>query len=504
MRFLAYIFFLVTTYAHVIPHKRHSSRDKFLKLSFKKTHKGNTTDKILFKRGTSEFELINQSTFYSVDLDIGTPIQSVTVLLDTGSSDLWITGYDNPYCSSNGGTTSSIDCSIYGTFNKRLSSTFHDNETSFSITYADETFAKGTWGQDVLSIGGVDISGVSFAVADNTDSQVGVLGIGFEALETTAGATGNFDDPYTYPNLPVVLKNNGVIETVAYCLYLDSADASEGSILFGGVDKNKYSDDLYTIPIINIYENYPKPISITVTLQGLGISSSVNDETITASQIPVLLDSGTTLTYFPSSYVALIAEALGATYVSSGFYELDCPSADDDREFVFDFGGFHITAPLSSFIIKPDSPQDICLLGVVAQSGSSGILGDLFLTHAYVVYDLENYEVSIAQASYNTDEEDIKAIGSTVPNAVKASGYTNTWSGGSSYVSGGNIFTLSDTIKASSTTAAPSSTTKVPSVNTVSTLLGTPEQSSETFSTTTDCTTGDILGDLLCFFSRFS
>jgi len=508
MKLVTYAYLLSTVSAVVVPSKRDLSRGKVLKLPFRKTHNDSssvvTSDgRVLVKRESSnEFAITNQKTFYSVDLSIGTPSQDVTVLLDTGSSDLWVTGYNNPYCISTSKITSplnesesksssgTIDCAKYGTFNKGESSTFHDNETSFSITYGDQSFARGSWGQDVLSLDGVDISGLSFAVADNTDSNVGVLGIGFEALETTTGTSGSVADSHTYPNLSVVLKSSGTIDTVAYSLYLDDASAMEGSVLFGGIDSSKYTGTLYTVPIINIYEGFSKPIALDITLQGLGVSSSNGKETITTSSIPVLLDSGTTLTYFPTSYVSLVADTIGASYVSSGLYGMTCPSDDDDRQLVFDFGGFHIEAPLSSFLITSSSGSNVCFLGMVAQDSLPAILGDLFLTHAYVVYDLDNYEISMAQASYTDAEEDIEAILSSVPGAVNAPGYSNTWDGNQVYTSGGNIFTL-DNDNVSPTTTTTSAPTSSPTVTTSSFIAST--------SATAQCNDGDFFDNILCF-----
>ena len=345
-----------------------------------------------------------------------------------------------------------VNCSEFGTFNKSLSSTYHDNGTCFAITYADHTFADGNWGQDVLYLDGVDVSGVSFAVANDTDSTVGVLGIGLEGLETADSLTNSH--PHTYANLPAILKIDGAIDTAAYSLYLDDADAPSGSVLFGGIDRSKYEGTLYTVPMVNIYKDDGKhPVEFDITLQGFGISSSLEKRTITTSQIPVLLDSGTTLTYFPVEYVSMIADAIGALDIGSGLYISDCPSPDDDREFVFDFGGFHIKAPLKSFLIDLEEEQGTCLLGIIGKDRLPAILGDLFLTHAYVVYNLDNYEMSLAQASYTAGGEEIAAIVSGVPGAIKAPGYSNTWTGNQAYTAGGNIFTLNDTASTPATIA---------------------------------------------------
>lgn len=78
------------------------SNSKFVKLPFHKLY-GDSLENVgsdkkpevrLLKRadGYEEIIITNQQSFYSVDLEVGTPPQNVTVLVDTGSSDLWIMG----------------------------------------------------------------------------------------------------------------------------------------------------------------------------------------------------------------------------------------------------------------------------------------------------------------------------------------------------------------------------------------------------------------------------
>lgn len=120
---------------------------------------------------------------------------------------------------------------------------------------------------------------------------------------------------------------------------------------------------------------------------------------MTTTRIPALLDSGTTLTYLPADAVALMAKSLNATFSKElGYYEYACPtSGDNATSVVFDLGGFHINAPLSDFTMQTN--VGTCVLAIVPQAGNAtAILGDSFLRSAYVVYDLDNYEVSLAQA----------------------------------------------------------------------------------------------------------
>lgn len=482
----------------------------------------------LMKREDGEYNLglKNRRSFYSAEFGVGSPSQQITVLLDTGSSDFWVMGSNNPYCKSNqhsskkrdsnidsimsqmeqgageiisqtftisgesalsgiggiGGTSTispststgssggggsssgsgsssgnSIDCSEYGTFNKNHSSTFKSNNTGFNITYGDGSFAAGEWAIDHVTMGDLNISDISIAVANESDSSVGVLGIGLPGLETTyssdqSAVSGN---RHTYSNFPMVLKEQGVTKKNVYSLFLNSPDSTNGSILFGAVDKSKFDGSLYTIPILNTYSGVSQPIQFDVTLQGLGLSNQTGRTTFSTTQMPALLDSGSTLAYLPDDLLAMLAENLGASYSSSlNYYLIDCPSDDDDTKIVFNFGGFNIETNLTTYAQRIGT--DSCVLGIVPSGDSTAILGDAFLVHAYVVYDLENYEISMAQANFDSNEEDIEVVTSSIPKATPAAGYSSTYTSSKSITSGGNIFS-SGTLSGSASNTATSS-----------------------------------------------
>ncbi|AET39316.1 pepsin-like aspartic protease Ecym_4251 [Eremothecium cymbalariae DBVPG len=389
-----------------------------------------------------DVKIHNEQTFYSVNLSIGTPAQEVTVLVDTGSSDLWIIGADVDCGPDNSDSTEPLDCFEYGAFDKSKSSSWKNNHTEFYISYGDTSFASGEWGTDKLDLGDLNADGLTFAVATASNSSVAVLGIGLTGIEVTR-ASG--DNGYEYDNLPIVLKRNGVIDKTAYSLYLNDLDATSGSVLFGAVDHSKYTGTLATVPLVNVNARYgfPKPIELHITLNGLGFSSGKKRGTISATKVPALLDSGTTLSYFPTELAAAIASNVGAVWNARlRKFLIPCSQAKRNNiDLIYNFGGVEITSPLVNYLSETNV-EDVCLLGIVPTSSNDIILGDVFLTSVYTVYDLEALEVSIAQAAYgaSAEKENIEVIKSTVPGATKAPGYSNTWSTYAPISTGGNMF----------------------------------------------------------------
>ncbi|CAK7904675.1 candidapepsin-9 [[Candida] anglica] len=427
----------------------------------------------LVKRQTSNdsftMELINESTFYVAALEFGTKGDKVSVLVDTGSSDLWIPShdvicYETPYMKKRseaftrdvkeGGndiddifgkhgidpTKASLSspieggnvqkaveamtntCTTYGSFATGNSGTFKTNTTNqeFYIAYADNTEAIGVWGYDDVKIGDTIVKDLSFAVVNQSSSNVGVLGIGYASLETTFSA---FDE--MYDNLPLKLKGDGLIKKNAYSLYLNSNDTKSGSILFGAVDHAKYEGQLQTVQIVGaVTGSYPDPNRIIVVLSGISVDDNGNDIGVSGDSYPALLDTGSTATFMPSALAAQISKALGGYYSTSvGAYQVPC-SSDSNVNIKFNFSGVTISVPYEELILHYSSS---CYLSIFPSASTSKyiIFGDNFLRRAYVVYDLEDHVVALAQVKY-TDKEDIEVISDGIPSAVKAEGYSST------------------------------------------------------------------------------
>lgn len=94
----------------------------------------------------------------------------------------------------------------------------------------------------------------------------------------------------------------------------------------------------------------------------------------------------------------------------------------------FNLGGALIYVDIKEFTTKVKGK---CYLEIIPSGADSDlvILGDNFMRSVYTVFDLEANEVSIAQANYNSSlPAQIEEIKSTVPSAVKAPQYYNTFS----------------------------------------------------------------------------
>lgn len=83
---------------------------------------------------------------------------------DTGSSDLWVWSTELPKAD----TSSAAGHTI---FNSAKSTTFKKTNSTWKISYGDSSSASGTVGTDVVSVGGLKITGQAVELANNISSQ---------------------------------------------------------------------------------------------------------------------------------------------------------------------------------------------------------------------------------------------------------------------------------------------------------------------------------------------
>jgi Eukaryotic aspartyl protease len=337
---------------------------------------------------------------------IGTPGQPLSLQIDTGSSDIWVEVSGSAFC-----LQIPSPCAPYGTYNKLLSSSYQFVNNLFSIQYGDYSGAQGDYALETIQIGStflllsseltVDavLTNVEFALGLETNSTP-VLGIGYAANEAIVSRYGQLP----YPNLIDQMVLQKSIESRTYSLYLDDINASTGIILFGGVDLNKFSGTLATLPINRDSTGSISVFYITLTGMSITTPGSTNPTQIHASStfpLSVVLDSGTTFISLPSAILQPLAQTMGASYSNSiQLYVLPtCDSQFASGSINFVFSGVQITVPYNEFIVNPTDAQGnkltykdgsiVCALGaLVDDSNPFGVFGDTFLRSAYVVYDL--------------------------------------------------------------------------------------------------------------------
>ena len=166
-------------------------------------------------------------------------------------------------------------------------------------------------------------------------------------------------------------------------------------------------------------------------MTSLTAQSPSGSDTLTSSSfpVPVVLDSGTTLSYLPTDLATQVWTEVGAVYAPDiQLAVVPCKLAASTGTFAFGFAGpsgptvsvgmDELVLDLTSgtppvFKTGPYKGMDVCEFGIQNSSAPPYLLGDTFLRSAYVVYDLVNNQVGIAETDFNATGSNIVAFASS-------------------------------------------------------------------------------------------
>ncbi|KAK4539508.1 hypothetical protein LTR36_010853 [Oleoguttula mirabilis] len=441
---------LLAASAHALPELSISKRDA--KLATSNVARG------LVKRGgtvgTNVFDILTYSTggAYYANVTIGTPPQDQVVILDTGSSDLYFDASTAAACeatgpySCRGGTFTPKDSSSY---------TIVDASPAFNTSFGDGSTAVGPFAEDIVGIGNVRISNVQFGVAETVNSTtgyaIGLMGLGYSENEATT---------HIYPNMPEVLRDTGVINSRLYSVFLNDVGETSGTILFGGIDTTKYTGELATLDILPdvitgaVDQFITTVTSLSATIAGnttslfTGGTNSIAAYGNSDVALPVLLDTGSSAWSVPTTYYDDFIAPL-FTYIDQDGY-CSCSHQDDADSVTLTFGAkLNITVPAREFIIPVynattddplpygDGTQACAFMIVAAEPTGEGFqtLGDAMLRSMYIVFDLDNGQLALAQAAVNSTARPSVVTVSAGPSGIASAistaysgAPTNTWS----------------------------------------------------------------------------
>ncbi|KAF2670752.1 acid protease [Microthyrium microscopicum] len=438
-----------------------------------------TSESGLVKRQAST-SLVNDFSIYGVyliNLTIGSNNQPISVQFDTGSFELWV----NPSCST--GLNPSF-CSSLPRYDPATSTTAKGLNSSHSIIYGsgNATLADYT---DKVQLGTASVPSMKFGVATSSNGiDEGILGM---SPVSASNSSSSFLQG---------LVAAGSINTATF-----SVDLAHSSVLFSGLDSNKYQCGLAVKPILSPSQAPDSQTRYWITLDGLTISQ-IGGNTSTALSLPaggqpVVLDTGTTYTYLPQTLV----DTIGTTWPNSVFnasenaYFAPCSQPGSLN---FTFATTVVSVPFSSLLASGGSVAEqeanFCQIGIFAGPQNVYVLGDAFLNHAYVVFDNEHSQILIGQsANCGTNLVPFVRGQSSVP---QISGCSCPTSNSSSIVIPGS--TSSSSLTGSSTNSKTSSTNSSTVLSsatvapTISTILTSGAQLTATTVTTSKASSSKI------------
>lgn len=169
------------------------------------------------RQNTVQADITNEEILYLINVTIGTPPQSFSLQLDTGSSDLWVPSVRSSACTQYSGY-----CTL-GAYDDTASTTFHSiAPNGFEISYQDNSRVRGDYFSDTLTVGTQSIKSMQMGLATAATRALGIMGIGFASGESIVAT----EPSEEYQTVIEQLKSQKFINRLSYSLWLnDLGDA---------------------------------------------------------------------------------------------------------------------------------------------------------------------------------------------------------------------------------------------------------------------------------------
>lgn len=343
---------------------------------------------------------------FLMNLAIGTPPETYSAIMDTGSDLIWTQCKPCTKC---------FDAPT-PVFDPKKSSSFSKVSCSNSLCKALPTSDCGSDGCEYLYSYG-DYSSTQGILATETFmfDKVSVPSVGFGCGEDNEG--NGFNQGAGLVGLgrgPLSLVSQLKKSTFSYCLTSINDDTSSGNpsstLVMGSLESQIANDSVFTTPLI---KNPSQPSFYYLSLQGISVGNvdlPIKKSTFAINSDGtggVIIDSGTTITYLEESAFNMVKkEFVSQTNLNvdnSGSTGLDLcfelPSDDGSGEMsieipklVFHFDGASLDLPGENYMIGDTNAGVACL----AMGGSSGIsiFGNIQQQNMMVVHDLEKETLS--------------------------------------------------------------------------------------------------------------
>jgi len=313
---------------------------------------------------------------YYSEIDIGSPPQTFKVVLDTGSSNLWVPG----------SKCGSIACYLHTKYDSTSSSTYKANGSEFEIHYGSGSL-KGYMSQDTVSIGDLSIKKQDFAEATEEPGLAfafgrfdGILGLGYDTISVNKAVPPFYN-----------MVNQGLLDDPLFAFYLSdtNSDADGSEATFGGIDEDHFTGKITYLPL-------RRKAYWEVDFD----SMSFGEDTVEFDNTGVILDTGTSLIALPSDIAEMLNSQMGAKKGFSGQYTIDCQKRSSLPDITFRLAGHDFSITADDYILDVSGSCISTFMGMDFPEpvGPLAILGDAFLRKWYSVYDLGNGRVGLAKS----------------------------------------------------------------------------------------------------------
>ncbi|KAF0493217.1 acid protease [Gigaspora margarita] len=365
------LFVIIISSLYVFVNATPTSKPGFGKINLRNVHTSEIDPELLLltkrdPQGAVQLSLRNERTYVGSILIGG---QNLTILIDSGSSNLWV---PSVYCTSTACTAGTMYDPAKSTSYRML-----PPSNNFTANYGDGASVNGFKATDTVVLGGLSITQQTFGVATTFESRSyrggGVMGIRFTQ-----------DPRFNAPGVIQTLKAQKVLNKALVGVLLNPSGSSY--ITLGDVPTEYAKSISYNKVVSN--DTWVVSISdVQVDGTSLGIKSTT------------LIDTGATIMYGLSNHVATLHGKISGASLSGNIWWIPC---DTKSKVSLVFNGVPYVIEQNQLIRNKNATTGLCRSGIQPQpQGISGIewsLGDAFLTSVFTVFDFDNLQIGFAPA----------------------------------------------------------------------------------------------------------
>jgi cathepsin D len=325
-----------------------------------------------------------QDSQYFGPITIGNPPQSFTVIFDTGSSNLWVPSSTCP--------AKNIACQTHNKYNSSASSTYVPNGESFAIQYGTGSL-KGFLSEDSVGVGSFSVAKQVFAEATEEPGITfivaafdGILGLAFESISV------NHVTPVFYN-----MMSQGLLDQEIFSFWLSQTAGAipGGELTFGAIDTTRFTGPITYVPLTaqTYWEFHMDDFLVNDTSSGW-----------CSSPCKAIADSGTSLITGPSSHMNALNKELGAFLLRGEGIFPNCDILQTGPVITIVLAGKPFDLKPKDYVLQvTDEGITTCISGfygldIPPPTGPLYILGDVFLSKYYSIFDFANKQVGFATA----------------------------------------------------------------------------------------------------------
>ncbi|KAE9417838.1 hypothetical protein Angca_010219, partial [Angiostrongylus cantonensis] len=312
--------------------------------------------------------------------------QNMSLLIDTGSANLWM--FDIT-CRSFGCTGAPDSGFRRHRFNTRTSSTFSKQWKQIALSHGVGS-CSGWVGKDVVSFAGATIKNQEFIHVTEADKAFfnipidGILGLGWPTI--TVGKV-------TSPLQNILLNLDAPLFTVWMDKKVRSARkfGNAGLITFGAIDTSNCQSEINYVPLSKeAYWQFP--------IEGFSIGSFSQNKSE-----QVVSDTGTSWIGAPTEIIEAVVNQTGANYDSMNkFYTISCSTMKTQPDLSFTINFVKYSIPSKEYVLDIGIGDGQCVLAFFEiPSGSmtmDWILGEAWIRTYCNIYDFGQNRIGFAKA----------------------------------------------------------------------------------------------------------